>query len=633
MIITHLSIRNFLGITELNLTDCQQRMLVIGKNWSGKTSVLDAIRAVFLGEVRDASAKNLDVADWIHKSAKQASVTVGFTEAGETFEARLRVQGKGTSLEISRQGKPTITGSPKEVRNALWAILQANPAHRAAGLNPRLYLSGGDIGQMISDLGGGGVDLAALAEVLGDNADWFHGFATVQGLTTDTTDGLLSVGAAAFRQRTELKARAEEVGRRLEGMGELSAPIGKGGVTLTPEQIPVVESALAQMRQQRDGLLAERGAAQTVAVTPDNSAAVSERAGIDLVARVADSERLRSEADALIRPRESATQDHQQAKSKHSAAQYADHLAEQKVTAAQKAVKNPPALDGECPVCRTEITSAVQAHVVKHLEGQLKEAELERKKTSKAQEAADKAWKDADSSASLAERQLAAAQSRCAALDATINAVPAAAPEHRALADIEADIEAVDRRIANATTAMETLKAIRERDRLAQDLDALNAEIDCLNWAIPLFHSDRKSNHATALSALSKNEQADFLERCNAKLEPFGVRIGVRDEAKRVGVVYGALGDSLMLPVRRISGAESLLVEWAIAAAFAGDGLVLLDEINRADGGVKSTLLGGLAGAGCGVWAAGAYTQTVAPDVDKLRTALAPVGLVWMERP
>lgn len=152
MIVTHVSIRNFLGITELNLTDCQQRMLVLGKNWSGKTSVLDAIRAVFLGEVRDASSKNLEVADWINKSAKQAAVTIGFTEAGEKFEARLRVQGKGTALEISREGKPTISGSPKEVRNALWAILQANPAHRAAGLNPRLYLSGGDIGQMISDL-------------------------------------------------------------------------------------------------------------------------------------------------------------------------------------------------------------------------------------------------------------------------------------------------------------------------------------------------------------------------------------------------------------------------------------------------------------------------------------------------
>jgi hypothetical protein len=190
----------------------------------------------------------------------------------------------------------------------------------------------------------------------------------------------------------------------------------------------------------------------------------------------------------------------------------------------------------------------------------------------------------------------------------------------------------VNARKASAEEALTALNRISERQTAEAERTHISAEIDLLSWAIPLFHSDRKSNHASALNNLSRNEQAAFLDACNARLEPFGVRLGVQAGAKSLSVTFGGLDGGAMVPITQVSGAEMLLAEWAVATAFVGDGLVLIDEFNRLDGAYRPIMCAALGESPCSVWAATAYLQATTPDIDAIRAALEPVGVAWLER-
>ena len=77
---THIHIENFRGIELLDL-DCKPHSLLLGWNRSGKTSVLDALRAVFQDRVRDQHGDTIAVADLIRTGARSARVVVSFTAA------------------------------------------------------------------------------------------------------------------------------------------------------------------------------------------------------------------------------------------------------------------------------------------------------------------------------------------------------------------------------------------------------------------------------------------------------------------------------------------------------------------------------------------------------------------------
>jgi hypothetical protein len=226
---------------------------------------------------------------------------------------------------------------------------------------------------------------------------------------------------------------------------------------------------------------------------------------------------------------------------------------------------------------------------------------------------------------------------RLNALDARIEslseplAIPEA-PKHRAVADIQAEIATVEARIAKAQAALDALNQIAAREKATEERETLAEEIGRLSWAIPLFHNDRKSNHASALNSLSHNEQQAFLDACNARLEPFGVALGVNTSGKSLEVTFGGTDTDTRIPVTQVSGAEMLLAEWSVATAFADGGIVLLDEFNRLDGINNPLLFDELTRhPGC-PWISSAYGQGEEPDLDAIREWAQPAGVVWMAR-
>jgi len=252
-----------------------------------------------------------------------------------------------------------------------------------------------------------------------------------------------------------------------------------------------------------------------------------------------------------------------------------------------------------------------------------------------AADAARAAMETARAAGAQANAALRQAETRAAAIKASIEAgdqarsVRADTAALRSVEEIDADLTAKEEQIARAAAALEMLRQCLERDQARALAESLAAEIERLGWAIPLFHDDKKSNHASALNALSQDEQAAFLEVVNARLEPFDARLGVQSGGKTLAVTFGRT-DGPMIPVAQISGAEMLLAEWAVATAFAGEeGLVLLDEFNRLDADHRGGVLEAVQTAPSLVLAS-AYSQATTPDLDALGAALAPIGVTWI---
>lgn len=648
MIITSITVRNFRGIRELSLDDLPDQVLVLGLNRSGKTSLLDALRAVFLGRIQDHAGRALEVREWIGPHESTAAVAVGFELLDGAYTARMRVA-RTVSLEIQPpDGKPLWTGAPKDVRGALWRHLGVAQRHRECAMTPRAYLVGDDLGKMISDLGGGGVDQAELDAILGDDAAWFHGFAAAEKITPASPDALLSLGEAMFQKRTSMKANLAALTAQAERSAGVMPPTGRNGATLTPAQIPAVESALAQIRATRDTLLAERGAAENAAGSAEAlERARSERARIrleELEGAVEEASGRRDQARKTMEPMDAALRN---ALAADSAAVDALARASVSLDAAKAAVASLDGLSACCPTCGQKIAPAARKSMAEPLDTALAEAAAahtaaqdRRQQTLAAIQPARDRAKAAAETLRQAEREVSDAaarlnehRGRASALDrqiAELETLAGSAP--RALEDVDADIQATEAKTEAAVAALETLRTIADRERTETARDQVAAEVEVLTRLIPLFHNDRRSNHASALNRLARNEQEAFLSACNDRLEPFGLALGLDTSGKSVAVTLRSLDQDLAVPVTQASGAEMLLAEWAVATAFAGDGLVLLDEFTRLDGRYRGLLLESLAARPGSLWVASAYSHEGEPEVESLRDALAPLGVVWMRR-
>lgn len=642
MKIRSLKIKNFRGIREVNVTDAALHMMVIGYNGSGKTSILDAIRAVLVGRVQDRNG-NLQIAQWIGPHAKSASVDIEFVEKGERFTAKMRVQ-KTVALEIERDGLPPISGTPKEARAALWDILGVNQKHRECGLTPTAFLIGDEIGQMISDLGGASVDQAKLDGILGENSEWFRRYAASIKQPCDSVDGLLAIGANMFTCRTGKKALRDEKQRQFDAAADLQNPVNRQGKVVTTEQRPQVMEAIAKMKRDRDAFIEARGAIKNDSAAEQIERAKNELNAIDLEPlRAAESSAITeyqnlvnrvNSSQAAIRIREQAIADRTSQKTA--------------ATAELKAIESAkPPLSGKCPTCgadvpksvtdaamteRDEKISAIQERIADH-EAFLTEASEELKTMKHNFEALSTKAESARKASLEASTAVSNAQRRIHDLNETISAASADEDEEPQLTEeeINSSIATLDASIEAATTALNTLNSIASRDAIEAEIAALSQEIDRLSWAIPLFHNDKKSNHASALNGLSGNEQQDFIDRVNARLEPFNKRIGLLKGEKTLIVTFGGTDSDTMIPIAQASGAEILLAEWAVAAAFVGDdGLILLDEFNRLDGLNRPLLTYAMQECESGIWAAAAYSIPSEPDLEAIRSALDPIGVVWV---
>lgn len=599
MRITNIYVENFRGVNSFGMDDCPPTVLLLGNNRSGKTSIMDAIRATMTGRITDQTGKAIELAQWVGLHGKTASVRLGLDVDGEQIDLCLQV-GKSASLSCDQ-----LHGSARDIRAALWHKIGLSQKFGECGLTPRSFILGDDAGKMIADLGSSEVSLDALEKVLGEHANWFHQFTGEEGITPRSRDSLLAIGRAMYDARTVANARLKKLYADIEELANVTYPVGKTGKPLTLADIPKLTALVDQLKAAR----------RTVAATADVSLLQEELDAIDVEALVA---REQACVDALA----NADAALHAAQTKHAGAAR-DHA---NIVSGMKDVQRGIELGGECPICLTPITDAIRDRVaaahkksIEAMECAEREAKAACETALKEVESCHKTVSTARESLRLATADAAAAKAKASSLRQQINAAGAGVSAEDAATNED--------RIAAASEALDTLTVILQRETMRRELDEVEAEAVHLAWGIPLFHDDGRANHAAALNDLFRDEREVFLTACNERLVRFGLRLDIVEGAKSLSFAISGT------PLPQASGAETLISEWAVASAFCRKGIVLLDEFTRLDGSNRGVFMKDVLDAGCCAWFAAAYARGGTPsaqEIEAINHALNPIGAVWV---
>lgn len=107
-------------------------------------------------------------------------------------------------------------------------------------------------------------------------------------------------------------------------------------------------------------------------------------------------------------------------------------------------------------------------------------------------------------------------------------------------------------------------------------------------------------------------------------------------DGKMCTVLMGRTGQRLV-PVTQVSEGEFVLAQAAVAFGWDTQTPVLIDGLDKLDGGLKGAIFQVLSERLANsqttesIWLAGAYGLGGDPDLDALAAALAPFGVVWVE--
>lgn len=688
MHITSLSIRNFRGVSSFDATDLDQCVLLLGYNGVGKTTILHAMVAVLDGRVRyrdgamaTIGKRSVNVAELIGPAGNNASVSLAAEHDGHKLNASLALQPKKSpTLAFVVDGQPVKASDPDAARDIAYARMGINWPRLACGLQPAAYLIGDGVAGMIAELGGG-LDRAALDALTEDHADWLTAFAAQNNSALDTLDTLAGIGDAAYTTRTAVNKELKQLETDIEREGFIPAPTGKDGKPLTVDQRPALAQQIARLRGQRDGFHTERGRVEAsrtreqidADIEGARKAVMAAQAALDaanetLQSKVSFAQSAYASAKAAA---QKAVKDATAAREKHTAACNATQAAIQEnsnATYAEHRAMNDlsgfkateiPELDSCCPACRQKVNKAAirafeewVADQVNAAQKRLDDANAhgaatlaalaparEAESRAKAEcdaairtsEAAARAERDAFD-ALLAAKQASAMEQEYALKRANeaLSALEAEQPASRTIADVDADIAALESRIAKAQDAHDTLERIAALAGMNTRRKELQDELAHLNWAVTGFRDGQITRQLTG------GEQANFANAVNAALEPFGYQIAIEGEAKHPRVLFGGLesdanGVTPMVPLAQVSNGEYVLAQWAVTAAFGG-GLTFLDSIEQVDGINKPLLFDAIRHTDGGVWMTAANSKPTSPDVAKASSALGCRVIVVAEQ-
>lgn len=645
MNITDIFIKNFRGVKHFSATEIPNRTMFLGFNGAGKTTILDAVRAVFDGRVRFR-----DTSVSIGKRSSMASALIGpdgdcaevqitATHEGQTVFARLKISAKPAVLEVNIGGEKVAGNDPDEIRAALCLRLGINRPRLACGLSPAAYLTGDGVDEMIAELGGG-IDEEQFILLTQPHVQWMEEFAGKNYHDTSDLESLAKLGDSAFMRRTGVKKEIKEVEALIESIGFIPQPKGKNG-ELTTEDRPAINKQLARLRVDRDGLLRERGRIESartqaqiyadIAVLENEIASASERIG-----------EAKKEADSATEEATKARSEHEAALKSLNDARLTD--AEMASTQRQrKAILDELStvrivLDNECPTCGTKITAAIRQRLedtlranVATAQAELELADSKREITQCALSPLAEIEEAARKKISVAAQESADAAMRLQSIEIGVDSIKRRVQDLRkeqpasgTVADVDAQIAGVEEKIGKAESALEALGKIAELEGAKARKAELEAEKEHLEWAVTGFRDGVITRQITS------GAQDKFTEKVNEILSNFKYQIAIEGDTKHPRVMVCDLsGSGEYVSAGQISEGEFLILQWAVAAAFVENTPILLDNFNDLCGVNKPLFISSLDSAPAGLWLASAHGRGTAPDVDDLAAALE-MGVQWI---
>lgn len=624
MKIPRINIKNFVQIKQLDLNDLTGTTLITGKNGIGKTTALHAIGFAFGFDVRDARGVTIRLNELIGPHDESMEVKVYASIADRNLLITAGVDAKGRSVEIDDidRKQPAFLGVKGIAANyaALYELMGVDPKHLECALLPRTYLLGPDLGNILAALCSGDWTMQDVKAAAGEH--W--AYLGEQFFNNPPCTNLDLVGRKAFELRAEVKKSIKKVEAEIEAIGDVVRPLSRDGKPMDPEQIPVVNDALQDLRSRRDALTMELGRVNSFdpekRKTLESSRAENTKAlDVATKAETKAKDDLKQTQDTL----DSASKALDSVKKLHAEAEavYAE---------ANTRLQRLSASKDECITCGHKMSpeelKAVKAAIeddIAKAKARLDEINLDDAESKCA--VFDQAYIDAATRLQARKDERIETLAVASRIDYELEQL-GGTKSMRSTDEIQTEIETVEERIAAGEIKLRELVAWTSKQSLGVKVTEAKKTIEHLDWAVAAFRDGEflKSRLSGSVNV--------FEDACNEKLADFGYSLSVVVNGKDCSVLIRD-GELQPSPIARCSKGELVLAGYAVATAFGASCPVCVDDIDALYSETKSKFISQLKlrNNEAPIFAVGAWTAG-SVDLEPIRNYLTNAKVVWMEK-
>ncbi len=554
--ISDLIIRNYRGIANLELHDLPARVLLTGPNGAGKSTVFSAIHQCLFRRTIDRQLKRIQLPDMVGPNGREAYIAI--TYHGDPAPIEMYINARGANCNV-----PKVS----------------NPAAECAA-NPRMYLLSDDMPDLLGSLGNGAIDDTALTEALGKQAEWFRSYCGKYSLPAKSREHLQAIGQHVFETRKSVKKQIAELEQQLKDTPAVEQPRTPAGQPITAEMTPQVFAGIEKARKQRDALLVEKGHSGNARTVEQITAELSDaqQALQDIDSRLRDLQAQEKEArtadDKLQKSLTELDYRKRTIQGKRVIYEADRQRAEDELVEANM---------DQCPRCSQRISKKLQEQLKAPAEAAKRNALQALADIGVELKAIDEFLPDLEIQAQQARETYAAIRDdRCSltaqydAATATVRRLENEKPvESRPVDAIDADVQAVDAKIARGQEILAALETIERRTDLQTQIKSLEAQREHLEWAVEAFEK------GAVINTLGGDGQKLFLERVNELLTPFGHHMEIntcgKDMTLRMQTERG------MVSVSQVSTGQFVICQLAVGCAFGEGGIVLVDQVDALD--------------------------------------------------
>lgn len=594
MHIKSIELENFRGVREFKAEGLNERVLCVGPNATGKSTILQAIALVLGGGYRVQHGHKLNHAEMVgpHGDEAKAHITIGIGQ--REIELQMTIK----------------KGDGKTNRNLTLSSLfdkQIPETELSLGLNAHQAFDKPEIAELLT--GQQQITEQQIVEAYPEFLDDLK-----QTRLADTgqdwdIEALKNLGETAYTLRRETKKRLKDHAEA----AEVEQPTSKNGTPLTADDQTKLEENITRLRKERDQLL--RASAYDPETAKQEAAKIRkelEQAREDR--KLKDAEH-RSAAEKLNKARDELKelrnkQSHNRGFIKHEQSKLQD-------------LDKP--IEDTCPECGQSLAEDIVAAMREQNEEKKAKAEQELARLEAEHKELDEQIERLQGDIPDLQAQLEHAQDNagpvlqhCMLLEQKL----AVADEELRNADPEAPqkIEKLDERIKAGEELLTQLRRWLDQQHARDKHAELSAELESLERLVAAFY------HRKALDTLTTGE-SEILKRACEFLQRLGCGMTVMNGE----LAFRRNGEEHWRSIKHVSDSERVLCELAVAhAGCAPYGVpVLVDRVECVDAWAKMKLIQTVRESeGC-IWMAAAWSMPDAPDLDQLQKHLDPITVIW----
>ena len=569
MHIASIQISNFRGIEKF---ECNfgPVALLYGPNGAGKTTVLDAIRFVLTGVVRDQAGAGIELKRLVGPWGDRALVCVTLTDGKKHLKVTVKFNATKSALETD----PPLPGKAAEQRLGIWSYFGLDPKRERLALDPLALLLGDDL--LVGLSGDTNIDQKKLAGLFGKQWDKTHGLLSKYKLAIRTTSDVERVGDALYDLRTKVNRQVKTLAATLE-QNVVTQPTTKKGTPLTAEERPKIEAKIQSLLHDRN--------------------AVMERLG------QAGRGRSQAEIDADIAQADQAVREH--TKNRPMVAlepaypeKPSDYVSATDLLALKEAWDTARAAvlalgDGVhedvCPTCKR----ALDEETINALKQGISEAHRKHAQAKGEYGDAEKIYRASEAYQAKCdeirknwERANAQAKAEWEAKDRQLKQALAVLRKEVAATEtpesLKEEYERIQRTMEEGQELLTKLDAWLSYQRDKADCIRLEQESEFITWTLGILRDPASKK------ALGEDESSAFEENMNDIMNMFGYQI--RCNWADSVIEMSELGDDRWRTLSEVSAGELTLAQVAVADAYGGEGLALIDRFEGVDAENSATV-------------------------------------------